>query len=77
MHSAYPPPLLQAEAERRLLAAALEEPANQRFLLLSESCVPLYPPAVTWARLLGERTSRINACAWPIKGDANRRMTFR
>ncbi|CAM8903166.1 hypothetical protein QQ045_012167 [Rhodiola kirilowii] len=30
------------EAERLLLEAALEEPANQRFVLLSDSCVPLY-----------------------------------
>ncbi|CAA2993801.1 Glycosyl transferase, family 14 [Olea europaea subsp. europaea] len=30
------------EAERLLLDAALEDPANQRFVLLSDSCVPLY-----------------------------------
>uniref|UniRef100_A0A803M1T1 Core-2/I-branching beta-1,6-N-acetylglucosaminyltransferase family protein n=1 Tax=Chenopodium quinoa TaxID=63459 RepID=A0A803M1T1_CHEQI len=30
------------EAERLLLNAALEDPANQRFVLLSDSCVPLY-----------------------------------
>ncbi|EEF43822.1 conserved hypothetical protein [Ricinus communis] len=30
------------EAERLLLSAALEDPANQRFVLLSDSCVPLY-----------------------------------
>lgn len=30
------------QAERLLLDAALEDPANQRFLLLSDSCVPLY-----------------------------------
>ncbi|CAI5984190.1 unnamed protein product [Closterium sp. NIES-64] len=29
-------------AERRLLAAALADPANQRFVLLSESCLPLF-----------------------------------
>jgi hypothetical protein len=29
-------------AERLLIAAALEDPANQRFVLLSDSCVPLY-----------------------------------
>ncbi|KAF8410765.1 hypothetical protein HHK36_003302 [Tetracentron sinense] len=29
-------------AERLLFEAALEDPANQRFVLLSESCVPLY-----------------------------------
>ncbi|XP_020553883.1 uncharacterized protein LOC105175291 isoform X2 [Sesamum indicum] len=30
------------EAERLLFEAALEDPANQRFVLLSDSCVPLY-----------------------------------
>lgn len=30
------------QAERLLLSAALEDPANQRFVLLSDSCVPLY-----------------------------------
>ncbi|MED6217365.1 hypothetical protein PIB30_016989 [Stylosanthes scabra] len=30
------------DAERRLLADALLDPSNQRFVLLSESCVPLF-----------------------------------
>ncbi|XP_052735134.1 glycosyltransferase BC10 isoform X4 [Vigna angularis] len=30
------------QAERLLLEAALEDPSNQRFVLLSDSCVPLY-----------------------------------
>ncbi|MCL7047646.1 hypothetical protein MKW94_010668 [Papaver nudicaule] len=30
------------EAERLLLDEALQDPANQRFVLLSDSCVPLY-----------------------------------
>ncbi|XP_042477506.1 glycosyltransferase BC10-like isoform X2 [Macadamia integrifolia] len=30
------------EAERLLIGAALKDPANQRFILLSDSCVPLY-----------------------------------
>ncbi|XP_004486183.1 glycosyltransferase BC10-like [Cicer arietinum] len=30
------------QAERLLLSAALEDPANQRFVLLSDSCVPMY-----------------------------------
>ncbi|TQE03621.1 hypothetical protein C1H46_010752 [Malus baccata] len=30
------------DAERRLLANALQDPDNQHFVLLSESCVPLY-----------------------------------
>ncbi|GJP64785.1 hypothetical protein CLOP_g21732 [Closterium sp. NIES-67] len=31
------------DAERRLLAAALEDPSNEHFALLSESCIPLWP----------------------------------
>ncbi|XP_042377563.1 glycosyltransferase BC10-like isoform X2 [Zingiber officinale] len=30
------------EAERLLLASALKDPSNQRFALISDSCVPLY-----------------------------------
>ncbi|KAG0462707.1 hypothetical protein HPP92_021183 [Vanilla planifolia] len=30
------------EAERLLLKAALKDPANQRFVLVSDSCIPLY-----------------------------------
>lgn len=36
------------QAVKNMMAAALEEPRNQRFLLLSESCAPLYPPAVVY-----------------------------
>ena len=41
---------------------ALEEPLNQRFVLLSESDIPLYPPAVVWLQFMSERKSRIHAC---------------
>lgn len=50
------------EAERRLLAAALADVANQRFLLASESCAPLYPPHVVYAEALSSGRSRVNAC---------------
>jgi len=30
--------------------------------MLSESCVPLYPPAVVYQQLMWEKKSRINAC---------------
>ena len=59
--------ILQAEAERRLLRAALQDPRNQRFVLLSESCAPLYPPHVIYLQLLGEARSRLNACLEPGK----------
>lgn len=69
--------LMQMEAERRLLLAALEDAANQRFVLLSETCVPLFPPAAVWLQLMHESRSRLNACARNTTADVNRRMIFR
>ena len=66
-----------AEAERRLFIAALHDRANVRMVLLSESCMFLYPPAVVFLETLWERRSRINACAWPVVGDSNRRNVQR
>ncbi len=51
------------EAERWLLQAALAEPGNQRFMLLCEASVPLYPPHLVWQQLMGEERSRVQACA--------------
>ena len=45
-----------------MLREALKEPRNQRFLMLSDSGVPLYPPTVVWQQLVGESKSRIDAC---------------
>lgn len=42
---------------------ALSDPLNSRFMLLSETCVPLYPAPLVWAQLQGETRSRLNACA--------------
>lgn len=47
---------------QRLLAAALREPRNQRFAVLSESGVPLYPALVVYQALMGEPRSRVAAC---------------
>ena len=44
------------------MEAALEEPLNQRFVLLSESDIPLYPPAVVWLQLTSEQKSRVHSC---------------
>lgn len=63
----------QAEAERRLLAAALLRPANQRFMLLSEACLPLYPPHVVWAEAFATRLSRVHACKRDMPEDEQRR----
>lgn len=42
----------QIEAERRLLANALLDIANQRFVLLSESCIPLYNFSTVYSYLI-------------------------
>ena len=50
------------DATRALLAAALTNPRNQKFVLLSESDVPLYSPLVLYAQMMAEPGSRVNAC---------------
>jgi hypothetical protein len=49
-------------AERLLLRAALADPANARFLLISDSGVPLYDPLTTYQQLMWEDRSRVKAC---------------
>ena len=49
-------------AIRALLEAAVEDSLNQRFVLLSESDVPLYPATVTYMQLMAEADSRVRAC---------------
>ena len=73
-----PPPRLQVEAEKLLMRQALADPLNQRFVLLSETCVPLFPAPLVWAQLQGETRSRVNACANSSNpDDENWRMTYR
>eukprot|EP01025_Chloroclados_australasicus_P061176 TRINITY_DN799_c0_g1_i1.p1 TRINITY_DN799_c0_g1~~TRINITY_DN799_c0_g1_i1.p1 ORF type:complete len:501 (+),score=28.27 TRINITY_DN799_c0_g1_i1:147-1649(+) len=50
------------EAERKLLQAALQDPLNTKFVLLSESCIPLYHPAFLYTQILNEQLSRLNSC---------------
>ena len=45
-----------------LMRAALADPLNQKFVLMSESGIPLYPPTAMWAALMSESLSRINVC---------------
>lgn len=47
------------EAERRLLANALLDPSNQRFVLLSESCVPLFNFPTIYSYLINSTLSFI------------------
>ena len=53
---------------KALFGAALQDPANQKMVLLSESCLPLYPPTLTYAQLVSEPKSRINACSDEVLG---------
>lgn len=50
------------EATRNLLWEAFRDPLNQRFVLLSESDIPLYDPLTLHQQLLADAKSRINAC---------------
>lgn len=49
------------DAERRLLANALLDLANERFVLLSESCIPLHPLHVVHAYLTRSHHSFVEA----------------
>lgn len=53
-------------AIRALLKEALNDAQNQRFVLLSEWDIPLYPPRVVYLQLMAEYASRINACPGPM-----------
>ncbi|KAK9831707.1 hypothetical protein WJX74_006651 [Apatococcus lobatus] len=61
------------EGERILLRTALRTLANQRFVLLSETCLPLGPPHVMYLQYLSEPLARINACKQDTVEDAYRR----
>ncbi|CAH2048002.1 unnamed protein product [Thlaspi arvense] len=48
-------------AERLLLASALEDPSNQRFVLLSDSCVPLYDFGYIYRYLMSSPKSFVDS----------------
>ena len=48
-------------AERRLLANALLDLSNERFVMLSESCIPLYDFPTVHAVLTGSNTSFVDS----------------
>ncbi|CAN6357257.1 unnamed protein product [Urochloa humidicola] len=60
------------DAERRLLANALLDPANERFVLVSESCIPLFNFSVVHAYLIGSDHSFVNAFDDPGPGGRGR-----
>lgn len=43
---------------------ALKDPLNQRFCLMSETCIPLYPFNMFRDVLLSLNKSIVNACVW-------------
>ncbi|XP_062077436.1 glycosyltransferase BC10-like [Humulus lupulus] len=49
------------DAEKRLLASALQDPSNQHFVLLSESCVPLYSFDYIYDYLINTNISFVDA----------------
>ncbi|XP_064999446.1 glycosyltransferase BC10-like isoform X1 [Musa acuminata AAA Group] len=49
------------EAERLLLAVALKDPANQRFALISDSCVPLYNFSYIYSYMMSSSKSFVDS----------------
>ena len=49
------------EATRHLIWESFKDPANQRFVLLSESDVPLYDPLTFYRQVMAEEKSRVDA----------------
>ncbi|TKW13281.1 hypothetical protein SEVIR_5G089500v4 [Setaria viridis] len=56
-------------AERRLLANALLDLGNERFVLLSESCIPIYNFTTVHAVLTGTNTSFVDVIVTPARYD--------
>lgn len=50
------------EATRHLLWEAFRDPLNTRFILLSESDIPLYDPLTFYQQLQSETKSRLDTC---------------
>ncbi|KAG6589613.1 Glycosyltransferase BC10, partial [Cucurbita argyrosperma subsp. sororia] len=53
------------EAERRLLANALLDFSNQRFILLSESCIPLFNFSTIYSYLMASKTTFVESYDLP------------
>lgn len=62
------------EAERLLFATALEDPANQRFVLLSDSCVPLYNFSYIYNYLMASPRSIVDSFLDMKEGRYNPKM---
>ncbi|EEC78599.1 hypothetical protein OsI_18623 [Oryza sativa Indica Group] len=62
------------EAERVLLAHALKDPLNERFVFVSDSCVPLYNFNYTYDYIMSSSTSFVDSFADTKAGRYNPRM---
>ncbi|KAI5673004.1 hypothetical protein M9H77_13368 [Catharanthus roseus] len=63
------------QAERLLLGTALEDPANQRFVLLSDSCVPLYNFSYIYSYLMASPRSFVDSFLDKKEGRYNPKMS--
>ena len=61
-------------AERILLRKALEDPANQRFILVSDSCVPLYNFSYTYDYVISSSKSFVDSFLDPKGNRYNPKM---
>ncbi|XP_038716998.1 glycosyltransferase BC10 isoform X2 [Tripterygium wilfordii] len=63
------------EAERILLRHALEDPFNERFVFLSDSCIPLYNFSYTYDYIISTSTSFVDSFADTKEGRYNPKMS--
>ena len=69
---------VQMQAEINLLVRALQDPLAQRFVMLSESCIPMFPAEAAWLQILAQPRSRVNACLdWHNQDAVDQAMTYR
>ncbi|KAI5077162.1 hypothetical protein GOP47_0006986 [Adiantum capillus-veneris] len=69
--------ITMCDAERRLLANSLLDFSNERFVLLSEACIPLYPLPIVYNHLVVSKHSFVSAFDDPGpygRGRYNRNM---
>ncbi|XP_065877557.1 glycosyltransferase BC10 isoform X3 [Euphorbia lathyris] len=62
------------QAERILLRHALEDPQNERFVFLSDSCIPLYNFSYTYDYIMSTATSFVDSFADTKDGRYNPKM---
>ncbi|RYR07197.1 hypothetical protein Ahy_B05g074513 isoform D [Arachis hypogaea] len=62
------------EAERILLRHALDDPLNDRFVFLSDSCIPLYNFSYTYDYIMSTSTSFVDSFADTKEGRYNPKM---